>query len=85
MRIKYRGTASSAGAKWSEIELASNATVNDLFQLLAARYPDFAQMLKQSPPMFTVARNHEFISDYGIKLENADEIVMVMPVSGGGV
>ena len=61
-----------------ELELADNATVADLKEILIAQIP----ALEESLPSTLVSVNREFAFDEEIIPENA-EIALFPPVSGG--
>jgi molybdopterin converting factor subunit 1 len=64
--------------EWVDIEAPAPATVADLRQALATRFPDIARLLAQS----RVAVNQEFAED-AATVSSADEVALIPPVSGG--
>ena len=66
------------GADELMVALPQGATGADCLSWLAGRNPDVAGLLKVS----RLAVNYEYVSlDH--KLQNADEVVVIPPVSGG--
>ncbi|MEN9613467.1 MAG: hypothetical protein RLZZ628_4281 [Bacteroidota bacterium] len=65
------------GGATIEINLAENATVTDLKQLLANQYPRLNQLHS-----LLIAVNMEYAQPHQI-LQASDEIALIPPVSGG--
>ena len=68
----------SAGAKSVEIEISSNATVRDLKENIARRFPGLGPSLKT----VITSINHEYAAEDAVLPANA-EVGMFPPVSGG--
>ncbi len=65
------------GGSMIEIELAENATVTDLKQLLATQYPRLNRLNS-----LLIAVNMEYAQPHQT-LKSTDEIALIPPVSGG--
>ncbi len=65
------------GGKNTRLQVADNATVGDLLQVLEKKYPDFRKLTS-----LAVALNEEY-ADKTAVLRTTDTIVLVPPVSGG--
>jgi molybdopterin converting factor subunit 1 len=64
------------GVRQAAIELPTDATVDDLWRALRARYDG----LPSEPPRFAVNRLYV---DKGHTLHDNDELALIPPVSGG--
>ncbi|MCC6847611.1 MAG: molybdopterin converting factor subunit 1 [Deltaproteobacteria bacterium] len=64
------------GVREVDVELPEGASVGDLWQRLAARFP----ALPTEPPKFAVNRVYV---DKGHPLHDNDELALIPPVSGG--
>jgi molybdopterin converting factor subunit 1 len=62
----------------TEMELKNGATVGDLLDMLAQRFPDLMPAL----PFAVVAINQEYASQ-DAQLNDGDEVAIFPPVSGG--
>ncbi len=62
----------------ASLELPPKSSVEDLFQLCAARHPEFANYRSS----VVASRNREFVS-WNALLESGDEVAFLPPVSGG--
>lgn len=81
MRVKVKLFAAAkdlVGQEEIEVELPTDATVEQLKSLLVATYPSLADLLPHA--MFAV--NASYVQD-ATKLQVSDEIACIPPVSGG--
>jgi sulfur-carrier protein len=60
------------------LEIAVGSRIEDVFRVLAARYPEWAAHRKA----MAVSRNQEFAA-WATPLEGGDEVAFLPPVSGG--
>ena len=67
-----------AGSETVTVELSSPATVADVRNVLAERFPELAGLLARS----AVAVNHDFAAD-SVVVEPGSEVAIIPPVSGG--
>ena len=65
------------GGSSIEMDIAENATVSDLKQLLTTQYPRLNRLNS-----FLIAVNMEYAQPHQI-LKSTDEIALIPPVSGG--
>jgi molybdopterin converting factor small subunit len=72
------GIARLASAPVFTLELESGATVNDVYERLAAGNPELANALRSSLPV--VAGMH---AERAQTLRSGDELALLAPVSGG--
>jgi molybdopterin converting factor subunit 1 len=81
MKVKVRlfaGLADLVGARMVEVDLRNGATVADLREELARRYPAVAPFMAT----LVCAVNEEYVpSDQ--RVSEGDEIALIPPVSGG--
>jgi len=68
----------SVGAGRLEVELAHEATGEDLLYRLAGSYPVFGEMMSS----IRLARNDVYVES-GVLLQDGDEVAVLTPVSGG--
>lgn len=67
-----------AGIRETEIELAKEGTVTDVFRMLCSRYPELSDYKERL--MFAV--NAEYV-DSSFTLKGGEEVALIPPVSGG--
>ena len=67
-----------AGIRETEIELAKEGTVAEVFRMLCSRYPDLSDYGERL--MFAV--NAEYV-DPTFVLKGGEEVALIPPVSGG--
>ena len=79
VRVLYFAAARErAGAEREAVELAPEATVEDLARALSARHAPLAALL----PRLRFAVNEEFVKS-SVALKEGDEVALIPPVAGG--
>lgn len=76
--VLFAGYREAVGASSLAIDLAAGATVGDLTQEMAARYPK----LPQDAGRIVAAVNEEYRA-HDFRLVEGDEVALIPPVSGG--
>ncbi len=75
----FAGLAETIGSRLLTLELpAPDMTIEQLKQLIAERYPDAAEAVRQA----FAAVNHEYAAGDRL-IRERDEIALIPPVSGG--
>ncbi len=79
-----------ADAKVLEVDLARDATVRDLLQVLSVRYPALAEFilassdaLKPGIQLLVDGRHIDFLQGFDTPLEQAQQVFLIPPIMGG--
>lgn len=78
MNVRFYGRLADAIGREAEIEVGQDASISDLRDALAAKYPDLAGILSRSRGCIA----NVLVGDYQ-RIETANRVEFLPPVCGG--